>query len=282
MTDGKDGPEAGAGSAENRPPPRSRWLETAARLPFLAAGIVFLLFPHPGRAWREIRTLRDPNAMISPEDPAVADLSAEIDAAMPGTLDRPAQIAWIEGFVEKRIVYTNDWDQWLNVDYWPTPSETMASGREDCDGIAVLTASVLKRRGFRPRIEASYEHVWLEVEGERILNPDKETNFDGEHWSLPGFGLILSWLRYSLTSFPLWRWATLVLWTFFVLRWPNRRRFVIEGIAMTLLLLFASVAARLLPDFLFGAVLLVCAGVLVATVFRRMASPPAQVANDPR
>lgn len=273
MTDGKESSETGAGSVEKTPASRSRWLELAARLPILAMGILVLLFPHPGRALREFRTLRDPNALIAPGDPAVERLSAEIDAAMPATLDRPGQIAWIEAFIEKRIVYAHDWDQWLNVDYWPTPSETVASGREDCDGIAVLTASVLKRRGFKPRIEASYEHVWLEVEGERILNPDKETNFDGEHWSLPGFGLILSWLRYSLTSFPLWRWATLVLWAFFVLRWPNRRRFVIEGIAMTLLLVFASAAARLLPDFLFGAVLLVCTAVLVATIFRPRPRP---------
>lgn len=275
MTDGKESSETGDGSAGEKPASRSRWVELAARLPILAAGILFLLFPHPGRALHEIRTLRDPAALIAPDDPAVAKLSAEIDAAMPAGLDRPAQVAWIEEFVEKRIVYTNDWDQWLNVDYWPTPSETLASGREDCDGIAVVAASVLKRRGFSPRIEASYEHVWLEVEGERILHPDQETNFDGERWSLPGFGLILSWLRYSLTSFPLWRWATLVLWSFFVLRWPNRRRFAIEGVAISLLLVFASAAARTLPDSLFGAVLLVCAGVLAATLFRgqRAAAP---------
>ena len=133
---------------------RRCWKAALLRALLLAAGFLFLLFPHPGRALREVRTLRDPNALISPEDPAVAKLSSEVDAAMPANLNRPRQIAWIEKFVEKRIVYANDWDQWLNVDYWPSPSETLASGREDCDGIAVVTASLLRHRGFRASIEA--------------------------------------------------------------------------------------------------------------------------------
>ncbi|MCC6740424.1 MAG: hypothetical protein IT452_15375 [Planctomycetia bacterium] len=266
-----DGSEtAAAGSAT---PPRNPWAIRAVRAVALPLGLLALLFSHPGRALHELRTLRDPNALIAPDDPAVAHLSGEIDAAMPGDLDRRAQVAWIGAFVERRIAYAHDWDQWWNVDYWPTPSETVASGREDCDGIAVLTASVLKHRGFEPRIEASYEHVWVAVDDDRILNPDTETNFDGEHWSLPGPALILSWFRYSLTSFPVWRWATLVLWVFLVARWPNRRRFAVEGAVSCTALLLAALGARVLPGFLFGTVLLACAAVTAATLFRRSPAP---------
>lgn len=245
------------------------WKRLLIRLPVFLLGFAFLLFPHPVRAVREVRTLRDPNALIAPEDPAVAALSTEVDSKMPPGLDKAKQIAWIEAFVESRIAYENDWDLWLNVDYWPTPTETMEKGREDCDGIAVVTASLLKRRGFAPRIEASYEHVWVAVEGERILHPDKETNFDGEHWSLPGIGLMFSWFRYSLSTFPLWRWGTLIAWGIAVLRWPSRPRIAIEFAAIFAVTALAALAARSTSDFLFGAVLLVALGVTVLTILRR-------------
>lgn len=264
-------------SSPVRPCRRGTW---ALRIPIFATGLLLLLFPHPGRAVRELRTLRDPNSLIAPDDPAVAKLSEEVDAKMPGGLDRPRQIAWIEAYVESRIAYENDWDQWWNVDYWPTPSETMASRREDCDGIAVVTASLLKRRGFAPTIEASYEHVWVAVEGERILHPDKETDFDGEHWSAPGLSLILPWWRTSLRAFPLWRWATLVAWPLAVLRWPNRRRIVVEFVPVFAGLWMASLAAIRMPDLLFGAVLLAVLGIALATVFRRQ--PRADAAAPPQ
>ena len=258
--------ETGGPVAENAPAARCCcWKRALLRLPLFAAGFVFLLFPHPGRALHEIQMLRDPNALIAPDDPAVAKLSVDVDAAMPKTLDRPHQVAWIEWYIEKRIIYANDWDQWLNVDYWPTPGETLASGREDCDGIAVVTASLLRHRGFRARIEASYEHVWVEVEGERILHPDKETDFDGEHWSMPGLKLILPWLRYSLSEFPLWRWGTIVAWAVVVLRWPNRKRIAFEFAAAFGSIAMAALAARTLPTALFAGVLIVVAGVLLWT-----------------
>jgi len=253
-----------------------RWKSALLRAFLFAAGFTLLLFPHPGRALHEIRSLRDPNALITPEDPAVARLSAEVDASIPKNLSRSRQIAWIEKFVDKRIVYTNDWDQWWNVDYWPSPSETLASGREDCDGIALVTASLLRHRGFRARIEASYEHVWVEVEGERILHPDVETNFGGERWSLPGLKIILPWWRYSLSTFPLWRWGTLIAWGVIVLRWPNRKRAVVEFSTLFVSLLLASLAARSFPDLLFAIVLLVTLGLAACTVFRR-----ARISEDP-
>ncbi|MCE9582590.1 MAG: hypothetical protein K8T20_08870 [Planctomycetes bacterium] len=274
--------EQPGGQAAQVPPPAGlRFVRAIYRVPILALGIVFLLFPHPRRALREIRMLRDPNALIAPGDSAVAKLSAEVDANMPKGLDRPKQIAWIEGFIENRIVYTNDWDQWLNVDYWPTPTETMATGHEDCDGIAVVAASLLKHRGFSPRIQASYEHVWLEVEGEKILHPDKETDFDGEHWSLPGLKILLPWARYSLSAFPLWRWGTLVAWAILVLRWPNRPRAVLEFAAIFIALAFASLAARQMPDALFAVVLLAALALTVWTVFRRSRPPAAPSPGGP-
>jgi hypothetical protein len=255
------------------------WKEALSRAAICSIGFLFLLFPHPGRALHEIRTLRDPNALLAPDDPAVARLSAEVDAAMPPNLDRAHQVQWIERMIEKRIRYANDWDQWWNVDYWPTPAETLASGREDCDGIALVTASLLRHRGFRARIEASYEHVWVEVEGVRILHPDAETNFDGEHWSLPGLKIILPWWRYSLSNFPLWRWGTLVAWAVIVLRFPNRRRIVAEFAAIFAGLAIASLAARRMPDGLFAVVLLLVLGIVLTTVFRRR---PAAVEPDPK
>jgi len=244
-------------------------LRGAVRALAVVAGTAFLLFPHPGRALREARALRNPNALVNPDDPAVAKLSEEVDRAMPAGLPRQKQIAWIESFVDRRIVYANDWDQWANVDYWPAPAETLASGREDCDGIAVVTASLLRHRGFKAHLEASIQHVWVAVEGERILHPDAETNFGEEGWSLPSLREILSGLRYGLREFPFWRWALLAAWAVFALRWPNRARTAGETVVSVIALVAAIVAAHRFPDFLFAVVLLAVSGLALWTLVHR-------------
>ncbi|MBI2923205.1 MAG: transglutaminase family protein [Planctomycetes bacterium] len=253
-------------------PLKTRLVRASLRAAALAAGLLLLLFPHTGRLAREIAALTDPNALIAPDDPAVAALSVEVDAKMPAGLDGVHQVAWIEKFVQVRIAYAHDWTQWWNVDYWPTPSETVAAGREDCDGIAVLTASLLRRRGFKARLEGNIQHVWVAVEDQRILSPDEETNFDERGWSLPGLREIFEWLRYALVEFPFWRWCLLGIWTVAALRWPNARRTAGETIVCLALLAASAAAARSFPVLLFGPVLFVSAGLGTWTLFRRPAA----------
>lgn len=250
-------------------PRSSPWKHAGARVLALVAGTLFLLFPHPGRAAREISAVSNPNALVAPDDPAVAALSAEVDRAMPAALDRAGQVAWIEAFVDRRIAYANDWDQWWNVDYWPSPSETLAAGREDCDGIAVVTASLLRRRGFDARLEASIQHVWVAVGEERILGPGKETNFDGQRWTLPSVRALLDWSRYGLGAFPFWRWALLAAWLSICVRAPNARRASVEGLAFLGAILACKLAALKLPDALFFVTLAAAAGLVAWTLFRR-------------
>jgi len=216
-------PEPAAASSTREGGGGARWRRRALKAVVLSLGVLVQLFPHPVRAVREIQALRDPQSQIVPDDPAIALLSALVDREMPPELDRASQVAWIEAFVERRIPYEHDWITWGNVDYWPTPSETLEAGREDCDGIAIVTASLLRKRGFVVRLEASYQHVWVEVEGLRILDAG-ETRWDGETLTAPTWRDVVAWVRYALSAFPKWRWALLVLWTGCVIVWPVRRR----------------------------------------------------------
>jgi hypothetical protein len=243
----------------------------ALRAAALLFGAVFLLFPDISGLARELRAVRNPQSMVLPDDPAVAALAAEIERDMPEALPRNQEQRWIEAWVNRRFPYAHDWDTWWNVDYWPTPSETVAKGCEDCDGLAILVASLLRRRGHPARLEASIQHVWVEVEGQRLNDPGAETNYDeAGGWNMPSVRALLSWLRYGLSEFPYWRWALLALWLVFVIRWPSKGRIVPETLAMLVALAACVIAAKRFPGVLFAAVLLVCGAWLAWTLLRRV------------
>lgn len=84
----------------------------------------------------------------------------------------------VEAFVYEKVLYDWDWNIWGMADYMPTVSEIFARAaqypdgklREDCDGRAVLAASLLKRLGYDARLATDFGHVWVTVrEGSRQI-----------------------------------------------------------------------------------------------------------------
>lgn len=57
----------------------------------------------------------------------------------------------IEKFVYEKNKSAWDWEVWGNVNYIPTVEEAIASGREDCDGQAIVGASMLREYGYDAR-----------------------------------------------------------------------------------------------------------------------------------
>ena len=53
------------------------------------------------------------------------------------TLDDEAQLAAVNGFFNRRIVFAEDSEVWGQADYWASPLEALAQGRGDCEDYAI-------------------------------------------------------------------------------------------------------------------------------------------------
>ena len=52
-------------------------------------------------------------------------------------LDEEAQLAAVNGFFNRRIVFAEDSDVWGQLDQWASPLEALAQGRGDCEDYAI-------------------------------------------------------------------------------------------------------------------------------------------------
>jgi hypothetical protein len=75
----------------------------------------------------------------------------------------------VEKFVYEKVPYDWDWNTWGVADYMPTVAEMFESAgkypdgqiREDCDGRAVMAASLLRRLGYEAQLLTDFGHVWV-------------------------------------------------------------------------------------------------------------------------
>ena len=144
----------------------------------LLAGVsIVVLYPRFDLLLRHVQHLRDVETLIQPDLPEIAAMNREIDAQLAtNTLRRDAFKA-VERFVYQRVPYKYDWLNWGNLDYWPTTAEVLERKCEDCDGRAVLAASLLRARGFKTaQIVANLNHVWVAVDKTELMGPQKEKN----------------------------------------------------------------------------------------------------------
>jgi len=138
---------------------------------------VFALFPHPVLLVRHVQHVRNIEALIQPDLPQISDINREIDAKLNPNATRKEQFRAVERWVYEHIHYEYDWSNWGNLDYWPTAAETLERQREDCDGRAVVAASLLRARGFKTaHILANLQHVWVAVAGEELMGPQQDKN----------------------------------------------------------------------------------------------------------
>lgn len=53
----------------------------------------------------------------------------------------------------------------------PSTSEVLAVGREDCDGRAVVAASLLRRMGYEAHLVCDLKHVWVSCPQGQLMSP---------------------------------------------------------------------------------------------------------------
>jgi hypothetical protein len=139
---------------------------------------LFALYPQSVFLVRQIQHLRNIEALIQPDLPEIAVSNREIDAKLNPEEMRKDELRAVERYVYEHIRYEYDWFNWGNVDYWPTAAEVLERKREDCDGQAVLAASILRARGFKTaHLVANLQHVWVAVDGSELMGPQKDKNY---------------------------------------------------------------------------------------------------------
>jgi hypothetical protein len=139
--------------------------------------ITFVLYPHVGLLLKQVRHLRNVESLIQPDLPEIAAINRELDAQLVTNTSRAAEFRAVERHVYQRVPYKYDWLNWGNLDYWPTAAEVLERKCEDCDGRAVLAASILRARGFKTaHVVANLNHVWVAVDRIELMSPQKEKN----------------------------------------------------------------------------------------------------------
>ncbi len=230
----------------------------------------FVLFPYPRQLARHISHIKNMQAMVEPQAPQLEKLQRLLDERLQNTAaTQPAatqnavvMLRHIERLVLDEVKYEWDWNLWGSADYMPTVSEifdkaaqTDGQIREDCDGRAVIAASLMKRMGYDARIVSDLRHVWVVTpEGEWMGLGRAKTVIATPEGNRIAWGTLLSnipiCVSYGIGVFPFLR-ELIILVAAFVLslhrRTPPRAAAVglillIQGLLFMRLGYFAPIA----------------------------------------
>jgi hypothetical protein len=117
------------------------------------AWTVFAMYPNP-----TVLVVSIKNAWSPVIDP---------DAVREWARTLPRNPRAIENAVLTRIEYAVPWETdgvpWT----FPTPAEVFARGTGDCQGRAVVLASTFEALGMPYRLEASFDHIWVDYPGRK-------------------------------------------------------------------------------------------------------------------
>ncbi len=222
-------------------------------LKWCAFGIVTLLvmFPDPRVFVRQQARMRNMNQMVTPDAPELAVWDADLKqrfeqarkqhaATLPAEskpdagAELPRLPAWqaerlIERFTYDKVKYAWDWDVWGCADYMPSVAEMFAKAKsnpdgeinEDCDGRAVMAASLMRRFGYQADLVCDMRHVWVVTREGEWMGPGRRKTIvatpQGQKvdYASAASNLLVGW-SYGVQVFPLVR--ELILWaTAFVL-----------------------------------------------------------------
>ncbi|UCE58567.1 MAG: transglutaminase domain-containing protein [Phycisphaerales bacterium] len=149
-----------------------RWpLRVPIKWAIFALTFLAVCFPYPGRLWRHIEHWSAPNALIEPEADALRPLVDDLRRILAPDLSPKKTLSEVQRFVQDRITYAWDWNTWGMADYLPTVTETIEKGAEDCDGRAVVAASLLRELGFEVEIVTDFAHVWVKTNHGETMGP---------------------------------------------------------------------------------------------------------------
>ena len=159
-------------------PGKARTLERWLLKTLLFLGLALLVLnPNLKRAALQVRHTLHPESLIDTRFPALAQINEQIDRWVAADHGRRSEPRLIAKFVIRQIRYVSDYDNWSNLEYWPTAPEVWERRQEDCDGRAILATSILRSRGFTSaHLVIGLDHMWVRVD-ENECDPAKRPNF---------------------------------------------------------------------------------------------------------
>ena len=176
----------------------------------LAVTVFAVSFPDPRLFVRHLRHWRDPNALIDPDLPELQPWVGEVRTSLKPEMPPPKVLKTVERFVYRKVPYRFDWETWGSADYLPTLAEVLEQGAEDCDGQAVVAASILRALGYRAELVTDFAHVWVKTDKGETMKPGKHQSVVAGakgvevHWKTLTQTLPTA-LGYSISPFPLVR-----------------------------------------------------------------------------
>jgi hypothetical protein len=140
---------------------RSRLVRWPLKTTLFVLVVAAVLYPKPWLVPSWCARLRDMNTVIDPTDSHLARLQDELLRSADTRPSLPQLRPKLERAVYDAVPYAFDWETWGVMDYLPTVGEVFALGCEDCDGRAVVAASLLRRMGYQADLATDLKHTWV-------------------------------------------------------------------------------------------------------------------------
>jgi predicted transglutaminase-like cysteine proteinase len=139
---------------------------------------LLVLNPNIKRGLMQVHHTFRPDGLIQVHFPGLDELNRELDLMVREDKGQTKEVKLIERFVYDQIRYVSDYENWWNIEYWPTAEEVWERRQEDCDGRAILAVSIMRSRGFSSaRLVVGLNHMWVEVDAneKELHKPEKLT-----------------------------------------------------------------------------------------------------------
>ncbi len=151
-----------------------RWpLRVPVKSAVFVLTVLVVCFPYPGRLITHVRRWRNPNVLIEPDAAALQPFILELTSQVPANMAPEDILVTVQRFVYEKIPYEWDWNTWGVADYVPTVTEAIEQGREDCDGRAVVAASLLTHFGLKAQLVSDFAHVWVYTDVGETMGPGR-------------------------------------------------------------------------------------------------------------
>jgi hypothetical protein len=198
---------------------RRRFLRHLLVVLFIALWIGAVVYPDPRPLVTSLARLKSP-----PVDAATA-------AGIAATL--PNDYKTIEAFALDYVDYRPAWTVYHLPWYFPTLPEVLRDHSGDCQGRALLAASIFAAKGMPYTLRYSFDHVWVDYPGK--LPPSMEdpaTSFvadDGKGWlaklptKIPLWSIIKVRVDYHWSPMPLLQKLMIVLGSLAIIGWGERK-----------------------------------------------------------
>ncbi len=186
------------------------WWRLPAKGLIVAVTVFLVSFPNPVLFGRHVQRWRHPDQLIDPDAPELAAMRAELEPKLAEVAHGQPALKVVERYVYQKVPYAHDWETWGAADFIPTVGEALAMGREDCDGRAVVSASLLRSLGYNARLVTDFTHVWVKTDRGEAMHPGPmkkavESRDDGLAIDWGQLANLPRSLSYGCAVFPLGR-----------------------------------------------------------------------------